>query len=98
MSTSKSSILKDIVNKNLQTMFDMLKTRPKRINCSEKDILEQNENIIPDTNFRNLADETLSAIYELEKVEESKLVQSKIDTAFLTLISRLVEFGLVSRT
>ncbi len=79
-------------------MFDMLKTRSKRIDCfSEQEIHTQNEIIIPDTNLRNLANETLSAICELEKVEKSKLVQSKIDTALLTLITRLVEFGLVSR-
>ncbi|CAG8506100.1 10891_t:CDS:10 [Funneliformis mosseae] len=92
MSTSKSSILKDIVNKNLQTMFDMLKTRPNRTNCFSEQT--QNETTVLDTKFRNLANGTLSAIYELEKVEKSKVVQLKIDKALLTLITRLVEFGL----
>ncbi|CAI2170099.1 16975_t:CDS:10 [Funneliformis geosporum] len=95
MSTLKSSMFKDIVNKNLQTMFDMLKTRPKRTNFfSEQNILTQNATSVLDTNFRKLANETLSAIYELEKVEKSKVVQLKIDKALLTLITRLVEFGL----
>ena len=83
---SRSSMLKDIINKNIQTLSNILKTRPEKINSLTT---------IPDTNFQTLADETLSAIYELEKVEKSKVMQLKIDKAFLSLIVKLIEFGLV---
>jgi hypothetical protein len=88
---SRSSKLKDFINKNLQTMTDMIKTRSEK-----SDILTHNEPIIPDTNFQTLADETLSAICELEKVEKLLVKQLKIDKALLTLIVKLIESGLVS--
>ncbi|GBB95150.1 hypothetical protein RclHR1_02490005 [Rhizophagus clarus] len=88
-----SSKLKDIINKNLQTMADIIKM------CYQKSKpFERNEQIIPDTNFQVLADETLSAIYELEKVEKLIVKNLKIDKALCTLIVKLIEFGLHTKT
>ncbi|RIA83404.1 peptidase family C50-domain-containing protein [Glomus cerebriforme] len=87
----KSSILKDIINKNLQKMSNILKTRPEKSNTSAY------SEISVTTNFQTLSDETLSAIYELEKIEKLKTMQLKIDKALLTLTVKLIEFGMYTK-
>lgn len=89
---SRSYKLKDIINENLQAMTDIIKTRSEKSNT-----FVHNEPIIPDTNFQTLVDETLSAIYELEKIEKLIVKQLKIDKAICTLILKLIDFGLVNK-
>ncbi|GBC35024.1 uncharacterized protein OCT59_023160 [Rhizophagus irregularis] len=90
---SRSYKLKDIINENLQAMTDIIKTRSEKSNT-----FVHNEPIIPDTNFQTLVDETLSAIYELEKIEKLIVKQLKIDKAICTLILKLIDFGLYTKT